>query len=64
MSLCPITTRWALKDCKDYYAGLLKQYDRTIKDQIEKGIIEAVPDGESQSAQTHYHAVVSLEPTK
>ena len=33
---------------------ILKEYDRTIKDQLEKGISEAVPDRESQSAQTHY----------
>lgn len=26
---------------------ILKEYDRTIKDQLEKGIIEAVPDVES-----------------
>ena len=45
---------------------ILKEYDRTIKDQLEKGIIEAVPDGESQPAQTHYlphHPVVRQDRT-
>ena len=40
---------------------ILKEYDQTIKDQLEKGIIEVVPSGESRSALTHYlphHAVV------
>jgi hypothetical protein len=42
---------------------ILKEYDRTIRDQLEKGVIETVPDGESQPAQTHYHAVVRQDKT-
>ena len=45
---------------------ILKEYDRTFKDQLEKGIIEVVPEVESQPAQTHYlphHAVVRCDRT-
>ena len=45
---------------------ILEEYDRTIKDQLEKGIIEAVPDGDPQPAQTHYlphHAVMRQDRT-
>ena len=42
------------------------EYDRTIRDQLEKRIIEAIPEGESPPAQTHYlphHAVVRQDKT-
>ena len=40
---------------------ILKEYDRTIKDQLEKDIIKVDPEGQSKPAQTHYlpyHTVV------
>ena len=44
---------------------ILKEYDRSIKDQLEKGIIEAVSEGGSQPAQTHLpcHTVVCCDRT-
>ena len=46
--------------------AILKEYDRTIKDQLEKGIIETVQVGEPTSDRVHYlphHAVVRQEKT-
>jgi len=46
--------------------AILKEYDRTIKDQLEKGIIEAVQVEELTSHQVHYlphHAVVRRDKT-
>ena len=40
---------------------MLKEYDRIISDQLQKGIIDAVPEEEPRPAQVHYlphHAVV------
>ena len=45
---------------------ILKEYDRVIEDQLMKGIIEAVPDTESQLTQSHYlphHPVVRQDRT-
>ena len=45
---------------------ILKEYNRTIRDQLKKDVIEPVPDGESPPAQTHYlphHAVVQDKST-
>ena len=46
--------------------AILKEYDRTIKDQLEKDIIETVQVGEPTSDRVHYlphHAVVRQEKT-
>ena len=46
--------------------AILKEYDRTIKDQLEKGIIETVQVGEPTSDRVHYlphHAVVRRDKT-
>ncbi len=45
---------------------ILKEYDRIINEQLEKGIVEIVPDSEPQPAQSHYlphHAVVRRDRT-
>ena len=45
---------------------MLQEYNRTIKDQLDKGIIETVPEAESQPVQAHYlphHAVVQCDKT-
>lgn len=46
--------------------ALLKQYDRTIKEQLEKGIIETVNEAEPAPGKVHYlphHAVVRTDKT-
>lgn len=45
---------------------ILREYNRTIEDQLEKGIIEVVPEEESQPTRVHYlphHAVVRRDKT-
>ena len=46
--------------------ALLKQYDHTIKEQLEKGIIETVDPLEPTASKVHYlphHAVVRTDKT-
>ena len=72
MSLYLITILWLSEGGKDYCTALgqdpesSNEYVHTIKDQLEKVIIEVVTKRESQPAQIHYlphHAAVWCDRT-
>ena len=47
--------------------AVLREYDSIIQDQLEKGIVEAVPPADNTSSHTHYlprHAVVHRDKSR
>ena len=52
---------WGLIDRLRENPGILHEYDATIRDQINKGIVEVVPNTETSAGEVHYlphHAVI------